>query len=263
MNAASPSLGARRRAAISLGAVAVFFLLWHLGGRFGWLSAVILPPPEEVLETLVEMASEGYRQTPLLGHVAISLVRALAAFAAAVAVGVPLGLLMGLLPVLAAVLDPFVQFLRPLPKLALIPLVIVWLGIGETSKVFLIFVSTLFSVVVGSAAAVRSVREGRVRLALALGATRWQLLRHIVLPSALPEIFTSIRLAVGVGWTTLIAAEMIAADSGMGWMVMNASSYMRTDVVMAGILLLGITGYLLDVAIVALQRLTVPWAGKD
>ena len=259
----SGTLTGSRRAAISLASVAAFGLLWYVSGRYGWTSTLIFPPPGEVLDTAMQMVARGYRQIPLWQHVAISLGRALVAFAGAVAVGVPVGLAMGLSPVLSAMFDPFVNFFRPLPKLALIPLVIVWLGIGETSKIFLIFVSTLFSVIVGAASAVHTVRQGRLRVALALGASRWQLLRHIVLPSAMPELFTSIRLAVGVGWTTLIAAEMVAADSGLGWMVMNASSYMRTDVVMLGILLLGLTGYGLDLAIVALERLMVPWAGRD
>jgi taurine transport system permease protein len=142
-------------------------------------------------------------------------------------------------------------------------LAILWLGIGEVSKIFLIFLSTLFTVVVGSAASVKTVSRGKLRLGAALGTNSWQLIYHIILPASLPEIFTSVRLAIGVGWTTLIASEMVAADSGMGWMVMNASSYMRTDLVLLGIILLGVTGYLLDYALVLIERLAVPWAGKE
>lgn len=257
------SLTLAQRSAISLASLAAVGLLWCVSAKYGWISALILPHPGEVLGTLAQMLGQGYRHVPLWQHVAVSLGRALAAFAGAVVLGVPVGLAMGLSPVLSAILDPFVNFFRPLPKLALIPLVIVWLGIGEASKIFLIFVSTLFSVVVGAAAAVHDVREDRLRAASSLGASRWQLLRHIVFPSVLPELFTSVRLAVGVGWTTLIASEMVAAESGLGWMVMNASSYMRTDIVMLGIILLGLTGYGLDVALVALQRVAVPWAGKE
>jgi taurine transport system permease protein len=248
---------------VSTVSVMSVIMIWYLTARLGWAPPVILPSPGEVLRTTTELLLHGYRHVPLWQHVAISLGRALTAFAAALAIGVPLGLAMGLSPLLSAVLDPFVQFLRPLPKLALIPLVIVWLGIGEGSKVFLIFVSTLFSVIVGAAAAVGSVKQGRLRLAKALGATKWQTLWHFVLPSALPELFTSARLAIGVGWTTLIAAEMVAADSGLGWMVINASSYLRTDIVMLGILLLGFTGYLLDLLILGLQWVSVPWVGHD
>jgi taurine transport system permease protein len=144
----------------------------------------------------------------------------------------------------------------------LIPLVIVWFGIGEFSKFVLIFLSTVLTVLVGAAAAVQSVPVGRLRAAQSLGATERQLFRYVILPSAVPEIFTAVRVAIGIGWTTLIAAEMIASSSGLGWMVINASSYLRTDVVMLGIVLLGGIGYLLDVALVQAQRRIVHWAGR-
>ena len=256
-------LGRTRGAAISLAAVAVFLFLWFLGGRLDLFSPLLLPPPGEICLSALEMLTDGYRQLPLWHHVAVSLGRVFGAFIPAVLIGVPLGLAMGVFPVLQAILDPFVQFFRPLPKLALIPLVILWLGIGEVSKVFLIFISAFLTILVGCAAAASGTDQGRLRLGRALGATDRQLLRHIVFPGALPEIFTSVRLAVGVGWTTLIAAEMVAADTGIGWMVLNASSYMSTDIVMLGIILLGLTGYILDLLIVAMQRIVVPWDGKS
>jgi taurine transport system permease protein len=243
--------------------VGLFLLAWHACGRLGLVSPLILPPPGDIWLAAREILENGYHHASLWRHVGVSLTRALAAFAAAVALGVPMGLAMGLSPLLASALEPFVQFLRPLPKIALIPLAILWLGIGEVSKIFLIFLSTLFTVVVGSAASVRSVGEGRLRLGAALGANRRQLLWHFILPASLPEIFTSVRLAAGVGWTTLIASEMVAAESGLGWMVLNASSYMRTDIVMLGIILLGLTGYGLDWLLVLLERALVPWAGKE
>jgi taurine transport system permease protein len=170
--------------------------------------------------------------------------------------------MMGRWPVLNAVLDPFVQFLRPMPKLALIPLVIVWFGIGELSKFILIYIATFLTVVVTAVAAVRNVQEDRIRAAESLGCSRWQLFRFVILPSALPELFTGVRVAVGIGWTTLIAAEMIASTSGLGWMVINASSYLRTDVVVLGILLLGGLGYLIDLLLVLAQRRIVHWSGR-
>jgi taurine transport system permease protein len=248
---------------ISVGSVAAFVLTWHVCGRLELLSPLILPPPEEIWESTMELLANGYHRLPLWKHAGVSIVRALVAFAMAVALGLPLGLAMGLFPVFSSALEPFVQFLRPLPKIALIPLAILWLGIGEVSKVFLIFLSTLFTVVVGTAASVRNVGQGKIRLGRALGAGPFQLVYHFILPAALPEIFTSVRLAIGVGWTTLIAAEMVAAQSGLGWMVMNASSYMRTDLVMLGIIMLGLTGYLLDLLLVFAEKIWVPWAGKE
>lgn len=256
-------MGWHRPGLVSVVSVVAFLFVWQLSGSLGWVDPLLLPPPSEVLRTAAELALSGYRQTPLWQHFLISAARALVAFVAAIALGIPLGLSMGLAPVLNAVLDPFVQFLRPLPKIALIPLVVVWFGIGETSKFFLIFISSFLSIVVGAAASVANVSQGRLRVVQTLGATRGQIFLHVVLPNALPELFTTVRLSVGIGWTSLIAAEMVAANSGLGWMVINAGSYLRTDVVLLGILLLGLTGYFFDWLLLRLQRRFAPWAGKD
>jgi taurine transport system permease protein len=251
-----------RRVLIGGAAVIGATLLWEFAGRSGLVDTLLLPPPSEILATALDLLRNGYRQTPLWGHLALSLARALGAFAAATAVGVPLGIAMGMVPTFGAVLDPFVQFLRPLPKLALIPLVILWFGIGETSKVLLIFISALLSIVVGAAAAVGNVQRQRIRAGQALGAHGLALFRYVILPNIVPELFVTLRLSFGIGWTTLIAAEMIASDAGIGWMVVNAGAYLRTDIVMLGIVLLGGTGYALDLALVGLQRWAAPWAGR-
>ena len=248
---------------ISLAAVSLMLVLWQLSGSLKWIDPLLLPPPSEILATGADLLANGYRQTPLWQHFLISVGRALMAFLVAIIIGVPLGLGMGLSRTLAAALDPFVQFLRPLPKIALIPLVIVWFGIGEGAKFFLIFISSFLSIVVGAAAAALAVSQSRLRAAQTLGASRRQLLTYVVLPNALPELFTSVRLSVGIGWTSLIAAEMVAANSGLGWMVINAGSYLRTDVVLLGIVLLGLAGYLFDWSLLRLQRRYAPWAGKE
>ena len=250
-------------AAISTGAVALVLGIWQLSGSLRWIDPLLLPPPTEIVSTTAEILEEGYRQVSLWQHILVSVLRASAAFAVAIIVGIPLGLAMGLSPLTSAVLEPFVQFLRPLPKIALIPLTVVWFGIDEGSKFFLIFISCFLSVIVSAAAAATGVSKNRLRAAQTLGANRYQLFTRVVLPNALPEIFTGVRLSIGIGWTSLIAAEMVAANSGLGWMVINAGTYLRTDVVMLGILLLGGIGYLFDVALVLLQRAFVPWAGRD
>ena len=249
--------------AISVLSVAVFFIVWQVAATRQWVAPLLLPSLTDIGLTTEELLADGYRQVPLWEHIAVSLARALSAFSVAIIIGIPLGLLMGLSEGLSAVLNPFVQFLRPLPKIALIPLAVVWLGIGEASKFFLIFIATFLSVVVGASAAVERSGRSRIRVAQTLGASRWQIFLRVVLPDALPDLFTTVRLSIGIGWTSLIAAEMVAASSGLGWMVINASSYLRTDIVMLGILLLGGIGYLLDLLLLGLQRLTVPWAGKE
>jgi taurine transport system permease protein len=253
----------RYRFTISFLSVAAIVLFWQLAGVLKWLNPILLPPPSEILATAADMAANGYRQTSLWWHIFISVARAFFAFFIAIIAGVPIGLLMGISPLIRAIIDPFVQFTRPLPKIALIPLVIVWFGIGELSKFFLIFLSSLLSIIVGAAAAVGGVAQSRVRVAQMLGATRRQVFFHVILPNTLPELFTSVRLSIGVGWTALVAAELVASDAGLGWMVMNAGDYLRTDVVILGIFFLGIIGYLLDLFLVFLQRRCVPWTGKD
>ncbi|HYG44468.1 MAG TPA: ABC transporter permease subunit [Bordetella sp.] len=251
-----------RRPVVSCIAVFTVLAAWFVVGEKALIDPLLLPGPREVLETSRELIVDGYRQVPLWQHILVSLARAMAAFIAATITGIPLGLMMGRSSTLNAIFDPFVQFLRPLPKLALIPLVIVWFGIGEFSKFVLIYLSTFLTIVVSASAAVQSVPEDRIKAAQSLGITRIQLFRHVILPSALPELFTGVRVAVGIGWTTLIAAEMIASSAGLGWMVINASSYLRTDVVLLGILLLGGVGYLLDLGLVTAQRKMVHWAGR-
>ncbi|MFT4266320.1 MAG: ABC transporter permease subunit [Xenophilus sp.] len=253
----------RDRGAISIASVAVVLAVWQAAGWFKWIDPLLLPAPAEVVRTAIDIAVHGYQQTPLWVHTLISVARAATAFAASIALGVPLGLLMGMSPVLNAILDPFVQFLRPLPKIALIPLTVVWFGIGEGSKFFLIFIASFLSILVGAAAAVGSIGTARLRAAQVLGASRAQIFRYVVLPHTLPELFTNVRLALGIGWTSLIAAELVAANAGLGWMVLNAGNYLRTDVVILGIIMLGLIGYLLDALLVLAQRRLVPWAGKD
>lgn len=249
--------------ASSILSVALFLALWQIAASRQWVDPLLLPSLTDIGLTTGELLADGYRQVPLWQHIAVSLARALSAFAVAIVIGIPLGLMMGRSAALTAVLGPFVQFLRPLPKIALIPLAIVWLGIGEASKFFLIFIATFLSVVVGASAAAERISASRIRVAQTLGASRHQIFLRVVLPDALPELFTTVRLSIGIGWTSLIAAEMVAASSGLGWMVINASSYLRTDIVMLGILLLGGIGYLLDLFILGLQRLLVPWTGKE
>lgn len=254
----------RRTSQGAVSALAVMGVLgiWQVAGGSGWVDTLFLPPPSELLGTLADLWQNGYGQIPLTRHIGISLARALSAFAVAVVIGVPLGLTMGLHGALNAALNPFVQFLRPLPKIALIPLTIVWLGIDEASKFFLIFIATFLNVLVGAAAAVQGVPQGYVRVAQTLGLGRWQIFWRVVFPHCAADLFTTIRLSVGIGWTALVAAELVASTSGVGWMIINAGSYLRTDVVMIGIVILGLIGYALDVALVALQRAIVPWTGK-
>ena len=160
------------------------------------------------------------------------------------------------------VFDAPIEFYWPLPPLAYLPLMIIWLGIGETSKIALLALAMFAPICLSAQAGVRGIPLERVNAALSLGATRWQLFRHIVLPSALPEILTGFRIALGVGWGTLVAAELIASTRGIGYMIMSASNFLATDVVFVGIAVIAAWAFVFSYALRWLERVLVPWKGK-
>ena len=190
----------------------------------GVVSDLFLPPPRELWDALLDLLQDGYKSRPLWEHIADSLIRVFAGFGLGAAIGTLLGLLMGYLPIVDALAAPFVEFLRPLPQLAYLVLLIIWLGIGETSKITLLFLAALPVSAVAARDGVRNVSQARVRVAQSLGASEWQIFRHVVFPSALAEIFTGARLAVGIVYGTLIASEIIAGTSGIGWMILDAGT---------------------------------------
>jgi taurine transport system permease protein len=160
------------------------------------------------------------------------------------------------------VLDPPIEFYRPLPPLAYLPLIVIWFGIDETAKVVLIFLACFAPLAMSARAGVKSVMIEQINAAYSMGASRWQVIWHVIVPGAMPEIFTGMRIAIGFGWTTLVAAEMVAATEGLGQMVLNASNFLRTDVVIMGIVVIGVVAYLFDLLMRYIERLVVPWKGK-
>ncbi|WP_439604661.1 ABC transporter permease subunit, partial [Shinella sp.] len=158
------------------------------------------------------------------------------------------------------VLDPIVEFLRPLPPLAYLPLIIIWVGIGEASKITVIALSMLPSIILSTSAGVRGVSKDHVNAARSLGASRAQVLREVVLPSGVPSILTGVRIALGAGWTTLVAAELVAATSGIGFMIQSAAQFLVTDIVIAGIIVIALIAILLEYIARQIERRLVPWA---
>jgi len=256
-------VGERSTLTISLLTVLLLGLLWWTVTERQWVGRVFLPSPAEVLRLAIDIFSEGYANATLLEHLLASLSRILSGALIAVALGIPLGLLAGLSPWVKGVLDAPVEFYWPLPPLAYLPLMIIWLGIGEMSKITLLALAMFAPVFLSAQAGVRSLPVERVQAALSLGATRWQLLREVVFPSALPEILTGIRIAVGVGWSTLVAAELIASTKGIGYMIMSASHFLATDAVFVGIAWIAICAFGFSWGIRSLERLLVPWKGKS
>lgn len=247
---------------LSTATLLVLLAAWWAVTALQLISPLFLPAPQQVLHQLVVIASpQGFMDATLWQHLAASLGRILVALLAAVVIGVPVGIAMGLSETVRGLLDPLIEIYRPVPPLAYLPLMVIWFGIGETSKILLIYLAIFAPVTLSTVAGVRSVAQVRIRAAQALGANRWQLLRFVVLPSALPEILTGIRIGLGVGWSTLVAAELIAATRGLGFMVQSAGEFLATDVVIAGISVIAIIAFGLELGLRALQRRLTPWHG--
>jgi len=230
----------------------------------GWqMEPIWLPPPEAVMARLGEIANDGYRDSTLWEHLGYSLFRVIVGFFFGALVGIPLGYAMGLSNWFRGWFDPIVEFMRPVPPLALIPLVIIWAGIGEVGKIILLFLAALWIMAIAARSGVSGVRITKVHAAYSLGASKWQLMRHVIVPNSLPEIFTGARVAMGVCWGTVVAAELVAAEKGAGMMIMVASRFQLTDIVIMGIILIGIIGYGIDILMRMAERYLVPWKGRS
>ncbi|WDM02968.1 ABC transporter permease [Alicyclobacillus cycloheptanicus] len=265
MRTRRPRQGILRRGEtwITVIAVVVVLAAWQTIASARLVSAVFLPSPAEVWHSFLVLLASGYQGHTLLQHLGISLARMGVAYVLAVLTAIPLGLASGYSAKFRAAIDPFVEFYRPLPPLAYYTLLIIWLGIGNVSKVALLYLAAFAPIYIACMSGVKSVGEQRIHSALTLGASRWQVFRYVVFPSCLPDIFTGMRTAIGFTYTTLVAAEMVAAQSGIGWMVLTAANFLRSDIVFVGIIIMGITGLLIDGIFRLVERSVVPWKGKE
>ena len=241
---------------------ALLFLWWAIT-QAGLVPHLFLPTPAEVITMAQSIWEDGYANATLWEHISASLTRILSAAVIAIVLGIPTGLLMGLNRWAKGVLDTPIEFYWPLPPLSYLPLMVIWLGIGEASKITLLTLAMFAPIVLSAQAGVRSLPLERVNAALSLGANRWQLFAHIVLPSALPEILTGIRIALGVGWGTLVAAELIAANRGIGYLIMSASHFLATDTVFVGIAVIAMCAFSFTFAMRLIEAALVPWKGKS
>lgn len=247
---------------ISLITALVLFGLWLLITEMGWVKPLFLPSPLAVWDKFVIAMTEGVSNSTLIQHTLASLGRVLGAFFLALVTAVPIGILMGVNRIVRGLFDPIIEFYRPLPPLAYLPLIIIWLGIGEFPKVFLIYLAIFAPMAIAARAGVRSVSTEQIHAAYAMGATRMQVISQVILKAALPEIFTGMRIGIGVGWTTLVAAEMVAAHRGLGFMVLNAAEYLASDTVIMGIIVIGIFAFAFDLMLRYLEKALIPWKGK-
>jgi len=229
--------------------------LWQLASQAGWLSTRILPEPWAVLKAFWALSITG----EMWRHVATSSWRAASGFALGGSLALALGLLTGSSRRAETLLDSTLQMVRNIPPLALIPLVILWFGIDESAKLFLVSVGVFFPIYLNTFHGIRSVDKGLIEMARSYGLSGWALYRHVVLPGALPSILVGVRFSLGFMWVILIVAETISAQSGIGYMTMNAREFLQTDVVLVGILLYALLGKLADLLAKNLERWWLPW----
>lgn len=244
----------------NLAALAVLVIVWQIVSAV-WLPridpymAVLMPPPTIVFRSAVELISSG----DLTYHTLASLKREGIAFLFALA-AVPIGLLMGWYQPIYAQLDPVIEVLRPIPPLAWIPLSILWFGIGDEQNEFIIFLGMFFPILINAVDGVRKVERNLVRAARSLGANEYSLITRIVLKAALPQIITGIRIGLGVGWMALVAAELVGASSGLGFLINDARSVLRTDIIVVGMATIGMVGLAIDAVLRLATRKLLPWS---
>jgi ABC-type nitrate/sulfonate/bicarbonate transport system permease component len=237
----------------------VFIVVWQLvstyGQRINPQLDVMLPPPTAVLSAAQDLMARHV----LMTHILDSLRRVLVAVGVAALLGVPLGLAMGWFDRFRAAVDPVIEFIRPIPPLAWIPLSILWFGIGDAQIEYIIFLAAFFPIVLNSMAGARDTDRYLVRAGLSLGARPHDLVFTVLLPGALPNIFTGLRIGLGIGWMALVAGELVAAPSGLGYLINNARTIFRSDYILLGMVLIGVLGLILDYVMRQMMRVCMPW----
>ena len=230
-------------------------VLWQIASSFGWLSTRVLPAPIDVVKAAWTLTVSGELWT----HVKVSAGRALAGLAIGGGAGLALGLLTGSVKFAETLLDSTIQMVRNIPALALIPLVILWFGIDETAKLFLISISVFFPIYLNTFHGIRNFDPQLIEMGRTYGLTRWQLYREVILPGALSSILVGLRFSLGLMWVILIVAETISAQAGIGYLTMNAREFLQTDIVLVGILLYALLGKLADLFARGLEHWWLRW----
>lgn len=233
----------------------LFVAVWQFFSQYGWISARVLPAPTDVFRAGADLIQSG----ELFRHISISFQRSILGFLIGGGTGLVLGLLNGVFPIAEKLFDTSIQMIRNIPHLAMIPLVILWFGIGEEAKLFLVALGVLFPVYVNTFHGIRSVDPKLIEMGRVYGLNAGALFWQVILPGALPSILVGVRFSLGIMWLTLIVAETISADAGIGYMAMNAREFMQTDVVVLSVLLYALFGKLADSTAKVLERRWLKW----
>ncbi|PZQ48118.1 MAG: ABC transporter permease [Rhodovulum sulfidophilum] len=248
-----------QRFSLAVGVFAAILALWAAASALGWVDPFLLPPPARVWTTFLQLLGNG----KLAAHVEVSLLRVAAGYGIAVALALALSLLMSRAAVLDGILDPPLEFLRQIPPLAMIPLIMLWLGIGEAQKVGIIVLACFFPIFLGFRGGFAQADPKLIEVGRAAGFGRSEILRRIVIPAALPAIIVGLRIGLGYGWRALVGAELIASSSGLGYMILDAQDLARTDIVLVGVLVIGVIGLLTDGGLKFLVRRRLPWIRRE
>jgi ABC-type nitrate/sulfonate/bicarbonate transport system permease component len=249
-----------RLRAPDLATTIVVIALWQLVADFIYpsfnpTSRNIFPPPTAVVSIAVDLLRNG----ELLHHIGVSLLRVMLGFAVACAVAIPLGLSMGAWPAWRRQMSVVVEVLRPIPPFAWIPIGLLWFGVGDAQSIFVIFVASVFPILLNTVAGVDAVEPILQRSALCLGANRWRLFYNVILPAAFPQIVVGLRIGLGFAWMVLVASELIGSISGLGYLILDSRNLGLPSLAFMGMMVIGLIGYLLDVGLRALERTLLPW----
>jgi NitT/TauT family transport system permease protein len=235
---------------------------WALVTETGLISRSTIPSPSDLVLEFINLLKNGYSGSPLWQHVAASFGRAMIGLALAVVIGTPIGLLIGYSRAVSAVLEPFFSVVRPMPAIAFIPLVILYFGIGEFSKIVLIFFTSMLHMTIHAAAGARSIPQELLRVARNYGLKREELFWHVILPASMPYVMTGIRTTTAISWALVVAAELVGAQQGLGYIVMDAATFFKVSDIYIGIILIGLIGLLLEVIEKRIEVRVLHWRGK-
>ena len=235
--------------------ISLVLVVWETLASGGWINATLLPGPLQIISTTFELLRDG----TLLRHVAASLERVCVGFLIAAVVGLTLGVLLGWFRPLADLMKPLVEALRPIPPIAWTPIAILWFGIGNAPSYFLVFIGAVFPVFVNTYSAVRNIDRNQINAALCLGASPRLLIFDILVPASLPIIFPGLRIALGVGWMCVVAAELIAAQSGLGYMIQTSRMLLQTHYVVTGMIVIGVIGFAMNALMTWIEHRLTPW----
>lgn len=254
-----------RLAKVGMGALSLGLLLalwWYATDYARWVGPFILPSPFDVIAGL-ERISQGYMGSSLTEHFVASLSVMLSGFVLAILIGLPLGVAMAWYAPVDRMFGPLISVLRPIPPPAWIPLAILWFGIGLAGKTFIVFVAAVVPILVNSYSGCKEAPESLINSARTLGASWFTVLREVVLPSALPMILTGTRISLGIAWATIVAAELVVAEQGFGFLIMNGYRNFEANIMAGGMLLIGFIGALMNIGFLQIERAMVRWTREE